>query len=64
MKLEISGQSLQKYSGIKFYENPSSGSRVVLCGQTDRHDEANSRFPKFCERAYKRKFVPVHATKV
>ena len=21
-------------------------------GRTDRHDEAKSRFPKFCERAY------------
>jgi len=23
-------------------------------GRTDRHDEANSRFPQFCELAYKR----------
>jgi hypothetical protein len=29
---------------IKFHENPSSGSRIVPCGQMDRHDEANSRF--------------------
>ena len=29
---------------LKFYENASSGSRVVPSGQTDRHDEANSRF--------------------
>ena len=36
---------------LKFHENPSSGSRVVPCGQTDRHDEANSRFSQFCERA-------------
>ena len=28
---------------IKFHENPSSGSRVVPCGRTDRHDDANSR---------------------
>jgi len=28
----------------KFYDNPSSGSRVVPCGQTQRHDESNSRF--------------------
>jgi hypothetical protein len=27
----------------------SSGSRVVLCGQTDRHKEANSRISLFCE---------------
>jgi len=26
----------------KLYENPSSGSRVVPCGRTDRHDEAKS----------------------
>jgi len=26
---------------IKFHH---SGSRIVPCGQTDRHDEANSRF--------------------
>ena len=35
-----------KNSSIKFYQNPSSGSRVVACGRTDgrtdRHDEANS----------------------
>jgi len=50
MKLEFSRQSFEKYSDIKFHENPSSGNLVVSCGQTDRHDEANSRFPKFCER--------------
>jgi len=33
------------YSNIKFHENPSSGSRVFSCGQTDRHDEANSDIP-------------------
>jgi len=26
-----------KFSNIKFRENPSSGSRVVSCGRTDRH---------------------------
>ena len=31
-------------------ENPSSGSRVVPCGRTDRHDEANSHFSKFSKR--------------
>ena len=38
---------------IKFLKNPSSGSRVVPCGRTDRqtdgYDEANSRFSKFCQ---------------
>jgi len=23
---------------------------VVSCGETDRHEEANSRFSQFCER--------------
>ena len=36
----------KKSSNIKFHENPSSGSRAVPCGQTDRHDEANGRFKK------------------
>jgi len=54
MKLEFSRQIFEK-SNIKFHENPSSGSRVVPCGrldgQTNRHDEADSRFSQFCERA-------------
>ena len=37
----------EKYMNIKFHENPSNGRRVVLCGwidgQTDKHDEANSK---------------------
>ena len=51
MKLEFSRQILGKFSNIKFHENAYSGSRVLLCGQTDRHDEANSRFSQVCERA-------------
>jgi hypothetical protein len=39
---------------MNFHENPSSGRRVVSCGQTDRHDKANSRFSQFFERALKR----------
>ena len=40
---------------IKFYESPSSGSRVGPCGRTDRHDNniSNIRCAQFCERAYK-----------
>jgi hypothetical protein len=49
MDLEFFLQIFEKSSNIKFHENPSSGSRVVYVdGQTDRHDEANSRFPQFC----------------
>jgi len=33
---------------MKFHENSSSESRVVTCGQTDRHDEFNSCFSQFC----------------
>jgi len=55
MTLEFSRQIFEKYS--KFHENTSRGSRVVPCGraggQTDRQDEINSHFPKFCERAKK-----------
>jgi hypothetical protein len=54
MKLEFSGVFFfEKYSNTKFHENPSSGSRVVLCGQTNGRDEANNSFPHFCERALK-----------
>jgi hypothetical protein len=30
-----------------FMKNPSSGRRVVPCGQTDRYDEANNYFSAF-----------------
>jgi len=53
MKFEISRQIFVKSSNTKFHENPSSGNQVVPCGRTDRHYGANSRFPKFCERAQK-----------
>jgi len=35
-KLEFSRLIFKKFSNIKFYENPSSGSRVVPCGRKDR----------------------------
>jgi hypothetical protein len=35
MKLEIYWLVCEKYSNIKFHENPSSGSLVVPCEQTD-----------------------------
>jgi hypothetical protein len=35
MKLEFSRQFFEKYSNIKFCENPSSGSCVVPCGRTN-----------------------------
>jgi len=56
MTREVSRQGFEKYSSIKFHENPSGGSRFVRCGRTDwktdgqthRHDEANRSFSKFC----------------
>jgi len=50
-KYEFSRWIFEKYSNIKFHENPSSRSRVFSCGQTDRHDEANNRSKQVCERA-------------
>jgi hypothetical protein len=49
-----------KSADIKFHENPSSGSRVVLCGITDgrtqsKRDEANNRFQNFAKAPKKDK---------
>jgi hypothetical protein len=35
VKLELSGNTFEKYSNTKFYENLTSGSRVVPYGRTD-----------------------------
>ena len=51
MKFEFSGRIFGKVSNVMIYQNPSNWSRVVPCGETDGHDEANSRFPQFYERA-------------
>jgi hypothetical protein len=51
MKREFYRQIFEKYSNIKFHENPSSGNRVVSCGQTDGHDGTNTCFSQFCGRA-------------
>jgi len=36
MIIETSRQNFEKYSNVKFYETLNSGSRVVLCGRTDK----------------------------
>ena len=41
----------KEFRKIQCHENASIGNRVLLSGQTDTHDEANSRFSIFCERA-------------
>jgi hypothetical protein len=45
---EFSRLISEKIVNIKFNQNPSSGSRVVLCGGTDGHDEVNSLSSQFC----------------
>ena len=49
MKLESLWQIFEKYLNIKFHENLSSGSQVVLYERTDGHDRANNRFSQLCE---------------
>ena len=51
MKFEFSRQSFEKYTNIKFQENPSSESRVVTAdGRTYRHDEADSHLSQLRKR--------------
>jgi hypothetical protein len=56
MEFKFSRQIFRKILTYWISWNPSGGSRVVPCGwtdgQTDRHDEANSRLSQFCERTY------------
>jgi hypothetical protein len=49
MKLEVSENPLiSNFMKIR----PLEAELFNADGQTDRHDEANSRFSQFCERAY------------
>ena len=48
MKLEFAEQIFEKYSNIKFSENPSSGSLVVPNGQT-YVDQAKVTFRKIAD---------------
>ena len=41
MQLEFSRQIFENYANVKFNENPSSGSRVVPCGPTDRQTDGD-----------------------
>jgi len=50
MKLEFYRHIFEKFSNIKFHENPS----MLTDGQTNRRDEVNSRFSQFCEKRLKR----------
>jgi hypothetical protein len=61
VKINFSRQIFEKYPNLKFHENPSTGNRVIACGQTDgptdtdKHDEANIRFRNFAN-AFKKTF--------
>ena len=41
MKLELYRRIFEKYSNIKFHENPCSGIQVVPFGPWDRHTDMN-----------------------
>ena len=58
MKPEFSRRIFEKLSNIKFHENTSSGSRIVLCRRTGRHEEA---FLQFCESALKENVASVNS---
>jgi hypothetical protein len=50
MKFEFSRQIFEKYSDIKFHENPSSGSRVVPCdGQQIKMTKLTAAFRNFAK---------------
>jgi len=51
MKRQSLQEISEKYSNIKFHENPSSGSRYVPHGWMDKWTWQSCRFSQFCERA-------------
>jgi hypothetical protein len=51
MKLEFPRQIFEKYTNIKFHENPFSGSQVVPYGQTDGRAEMTKLIVAFCNFA-------------
>jgi hypothetical protein len=51
----FSSKHFEKSSNINHHEYPPNRSRVVPCGQTDRHEEADSRFSQLCEHALETK---------
>ena len=42
MKIEFSRQIFEKYTGIKFHENPLNGSRVVAAGRMHRQTQGRT----------------------
>jgi hypothetical protein len=64
MKLEFSEQIFKKSSSVKFCENPSSGSQVVPCRQTeewtDRYDKLMVAFRNFVNTPKKNRTPVFH----
>jgi len=61
MKLEFPGHIFEKYSIIKFEEIPSSGSRVLPCGQTDgQTTKITVAFLNFAKEKYAISIFCVH----
>jgi hypothetical protein len=56
--MHYSAQFWTNLPAIAFSWKSSSGSRVVPCGRTDRHDATNSRFPQFTNAPRKYLDVP------
>jgi len=57
MKLDVSEQIFGISWNTRCHENPFGGNRTFPCGetegQTDKHDDDNSRFTQFWERVEK-----------
>jgi hypothetical protein len=47
IKLELSGQIFKNFSNFKLRENPSSASRTVSCGRTDRQTDVTELIVAF-----------------
>jgi len=67
IKLEFSRQIFEKYSNVKYHENTSSGSRVVLCGRVNRQTDRQAGMTKLrvafknYPKAQKKKIRSYHA---
>jgi hypothetical protein len=53
MKLQVSRETSEKKNQISNFTKirPVAAELLRADGRADRHDEANSRFSRFCERA-------------
>ena len=63
MKLEFSRQIFEKYSNIKFHENPSGGIRAVPCGRTDGQKDRRTDMTKLIVAFRNFAKAPIRSTK-